>query len=134
MIEHYPRPAGLPAPNGYSHVVAFAGRCVAVSGQVPLDADGNVVGPGDPEAQAEQVFRNLGTALAAAGATFADVVKLTVFLTDLADLPAFRAVRDRYVNATAPPASSLVRVVGLVHPAFRVEIDALAVVGDHDGR
>jgi reactive intermediate/imine deaminase len=130
MIESYPRPAGLPAPNGYSHAVAFTGRCVAVSGQVPLDAEGNLVGADDPEAQVEQVFRNLGTALYAAGTSFADVVKLTLFLTDLADLAVFRAVRERYLDAAAAPASSLVRVAGLVHPAFRVEIEAWAVVRD----
>jgi enamine deaminase RidA (YjgF/YER057c/UK114 family) len=56
----------------------------------------------------------------------AQVVKLTVYLTDLADLPVFRRVRDEYVSADYPPASSLVQVTGLVHPEARVEIEALA--------
>lgn len=128
-MEHYVRPDGMPPVNGYSHAVAFQGRLVAVSGQVPLDADGRLVGRGDPEAQARQVFTNLGAALAAAGATMDHVVKLTVFLTDMADLAAFRKVRDEFIRADTPPASSLVRVSGLVNPEFRIEVEALAAVG-----
>jgi len=128
-MEHYVRPDGMPPVNGYSHAVAFQGRLVAVSGQVPLDADGRLVGRGDPEAQARQVFANLEAALAAAGATMDHVVKLTVFLTDMADLAAFRKVRDEFIRADKPPASSLVRVSGLVNPEFRIEVEALAAIG-----
>jgi enamine deaminase RidA (YjgF/YER057c/UK114 family) len=128
MIHHHARPAGLPPANGYSHAVAFDGRLVAVSGQVPLDADGQPVGPDDPEAQVRQVFDNLTTALAAAGAGLEHIVKLTIFMTDLRDLDVVRRVRDEYLGAGARPASSLVRVAGLVDPAFRVEIEALAAV------
>ena len=119
----------MPPVNGYSHAVAFQGRLVAVSGQVPLDADGRLVGRGDPEAQARQVFANLEAALAAAGATMDHVVKLTVFLTDMADLAAFRKARDEFIRADTPPASSLVRVSGLVNPEFRIEVEALAAIG-----
>ena len=128
-MEHYVRPDGMPPVNGYSHAVAFQGRLVAVSGQVPLDADGRLVGRGDPEAQARQVFANLEAALAAAGATMDHVVKLTVFLTDMADLAAFRKARDEFIRADTPPASSLVRVSGLVNPEFRIEVEALAAIG-----
>ncbi|GII82004.1 enamine deaminase RidA [Sphaerisporangium rufum] len=127
-MRHFVRPEGMPPVNGYSHAVAFSGTAVAVSGQVPLDAAGTVVGEGDAEAQTRQVFLNLRAALAAAGAELADVVKLTVYLTDLTDLAAFRRVRDEFISLERPPASSLVQVAGLVHPAFRVEIDALAVL------
>jgi enamine deaminase RidA (YjgF/YER057c/UK114 family) len=99
---------------------------VVVSGQVPLDAQGRLVGRDDPAAQVRQVFENLRTALAAAGASMSQVVKLTVFLTDLAHLPEFRRVRDEFITGQAPPASSLVQVSGLVNPAFCVEIEALA--------
>jgi reactive intermediate/imine deaminase len=126
MPQHYVRPEGTPPVNGYSHAVAFTGRMIAVSGQVPLDASGQLVGPGDPRAQAGQVFENLAAALAAAGAALTDIVKLTVFLTDLADLEAVRQVRDEHFPADSPPASSLVQVSGLVHPGFRIEIEALA--------
>lgn len=127
MQQHYVRPDGLPPVNGYSHAVAFSGQLVAVSGQVPLDGQGRLAGQ-DARAQVRQVFDNLTAALAAAGASMEHVVKLTVYLTDLADLDAFREVRDEYISLDKPPASTLVQVSGLVNPAFRVEIDALAVI------
>jgi enamine deaminase RidA (YjgF/YER057c/UK114 family) len=127
-MEHYQRPDGLPPVNGYSHAVAFSGRAIVVSGQVPLDEHGEVVGRDDPRSQMRQVFENLTVALAAAGARMEHVVKLTVYLTDLADLDVFRSVRDEYISLANPPASSLVQVRGLVNPAFRVEIDAMAAL------
>jgi enamine deaminase RidA (YjgF/YER057c/UK114 family) len=126
MKQHHVRPSGLPPVNGYSHVVVHEGRLVAVSGQVALDQDGNLVGPGDAVRQTEQVFRNMATALAAAGSGLDRLVKLTVFLTDRNDLDAYRRVRDRHIDPERPPASSLVLVAGLVHPGFLVEVDALA--------
>src|SRR5450755_928328 len=113
MQQHYVRPDGLPPVNGYSHAVAFSGRMVAVSGQVPLDGQGRLAGQDDPRAQVRQVFDNLTAALAAAGASMEHVVKLTVYLTDLtdlADLDAFRQVRDEYISLDKPPASTLVQV------------------------
>ena len=127
MQQHYVRPDGLPPVNGYSHAVAFSGQLVAVSGQVPLDGEGRLAGQ-DARAQVRQVFDNLTAALAAAGASMEHVVRLTVYLTDLADLEAFREVRDEYISLDKPPASTLVQVSGLVNPAFRVEIDALAAI------
>ena len=127
MQEHYVRPDGLPPVNGYSHAVAFTGRMIAVSGQVPLDGQGKLAGP-DPQAQVRQVFDNLSAALAAAGAGLEHVVKLTVYLTDIADLQAFRQVRDEYISPDKPPASTLVQVSSLASPGFRVEIDALAAI------
>jgi len=127
-VQCFVRPEGLPPVNGYSHAVAFTGRMVVVSGQVPLDAHSQLVGRGDPAAQVRQVFQNLAGALAAAGARIDQVVKLTVYLTDLADLDAFRQVRDEYIVLERPPASSLVQVSGLVNPEFRVEIEALAAI------
>ena len=100
-MQHFPQPDGLPPANGYSHAVAFTGRLVVISGQVPAGPDGQVVGAGDPAAQVRQVFTNLATALAAAGATLAQVVKLTIFLTDLADLAVLREVRDEFLAAAA---------------------------------
>jgi reactive intermediate/imine deaminase len=125
-MQHYVRPDGLPPVNGYSHAIAFTGRMVVVSGQVPVDAHGALVGRDNPQAQVRQVFENLSAALAAAGARMDQVVKLTVYLTDLADLAAFRQVRDEYISPDRPPASSLVQVSGLVNPEFRVEVEALA--------
>jgi reactive intermediate/imine deaminase len=128
MQQHYVRPDGLPPVNGYSHAVAFSGRMIAVSGQVPLDGQGRLAGRDDPRAQVRQVFDNLTAALAAAGTSMEHVVKLTVYLTDLADLDTFRQVRDEYISLAQPPASTLVQVSKLVNPAFRIEIDALAAI------
>ncbi|WP_432160702.1 RidA family protein [Streptomyces sp. NRRL F-5630] len=128
MPHHHVRPPGSPPVNGYSHAVAVPGPLVVVSGQVPLDAEGALVGENDTEAQVRQVYANLATALEAAGSDLAHVVKYTFFLTDLArDLPVLRAVRDEHQDPARPPASSLVQVAALAHPAFRVEIEALAV-------
>jgi len=126
-MEHFERPAGLGPANGYSHVVAATGRLVTVSGQLPVDSEGAIVGAGDPLAQARQVFANLDFALAAAGAQPHEIMRLTVFLTDLADLVAFRTARDEFIGDGPAPASSLVQVLGLVLPEARIEVDALAV-------
>ncbi|MCP9985777.1 RidA family protein [Streptomyces sudanensis] len=104
------------------------GRFVAVSGQCALDAEGRIVGDGDPAAQARQVFANLGRCLAAAGATFDDVVKLTYYVTDVAHLPALRAARDEVVDTARPPAGSAVQVAALFRPGLLMEVDAFAVV------
>ncbi|MFF7408856.1 RidA family protein [Streptomyces lydicus] len=121
-MQHFVRPPGSPPVNGYSHAVAFTGPMVAVSGQVPLDAEGGVVGESDPAAQIRQVFLNLATALHAAGARLQDVVKLTVYLADLADLAdldAFRRIRDEHLDAGRPPACSLVKVASTRRSASR---------------
>ena len=116
--------------NGYSHAVSARGRLVAIAGQVAMDEHGELVGPGDPVAQTERVFENLGLALAAAGATFADIIKFGVFVTDMSILPVVREIRDRHVDRARPPASTAVQVAALFRPGFVVEIEALAVVQD----
>jgi enamine deaminase RidA (YjgF/YER057c/UK114 family) len=123
-------PAALPQPRGYSHVaeVPAGSRLINLSGQVPLDSAGRLVGPGDFRVQADQVFRNLAAGLAAAGAGFPDVVKLTFYLLDPAQLGVLREVRDRYVRAAAPPASTLVVVKGLFRPDVLLEVEAIAAV------
>ena len=120
-------PPALSAPRGYSHVVeAAGGRTIYVSGQIAVDREGRVVGAGDFEAQTRQVFENLSAALAAADATLDDVVKITIFVTDISQLQILRAVRDTYFTGP-PPASSLVEVSRLVLPELLVEIEAVAV-------
>jgi enamine deaminase RidA (YjgF/YER057c/UK114 family) len=120
-------PDDLPAPNGYSQVVTVpAGAQVWVSGQVGAEPDGSV--PEGVEAQARLAFRNVGRALACAGATWADVFKITVFMTDIGGLATVRAVRDRFVEAGAAPASTLVEVSALVRPELLIEIEAVALV------
>jgi reactive intermediate/imine deaminase len=122
-------PPALSAPTGYTHVVEVTGpnTTVYIAGQIALDKDGKVVGAGDMKAQAEQVFKNLEVALTAAGATFADVVKMNTFITDMAQAPAVREVRARYFKDTTP-ASTLVQVVKLARPELLLEVEVIAVV------
>jgi reactive intermediate/imine deaminase len=121
-------PESLPSPAGYSHVVdAPAGRIVYVSGQVPLDANGELVGAGDLDAQVRQVFDNLSRALEAAGASWPDVVKLNYFVRDMSRLESVRAIRNEYVDTERPPASTLVEVSGLFRDDVLIEIDAVAI-------
>ncbi|KAF5993557.1 RidA family protein [Streptomyces sp. WAC00263] len=129
-LTRIPAPDGVAPAAAYSHVVLGTGRFVAVSGQLALDEDGKLVGAGDAAAQARQVFENLRRCLAAAGATFDDVVKLTFFVTDMAHMPAVRAARDAHIPADRLPAASAVQVAALVHPEFLMEIEAYAVVGE----
>jgi 2-iminobutanoate/2-iminopropanoate deaminase len=123
-------PTSLPTPRGYTHVVEVpaGARMLYLSGQVPLDKNGNLVGAGDFSRQAEQVFRNLGLALTEAGASFADLVKLVYYVRDVSRLNELRAVRDRHVNVQAPPASTLVEVSRLFRDDVLLEVDAVAAV------
>ncbi|SDJ54492.1 RidA family protein [Streptomyces indicus] len=127
-LTRIPAPEGVHPATAYTHVVLGTGTFVAVSGQVALDEDGALVGPGDPAAQARQVFENLKRCLAAAGAGFDDVVKLTYFVTDTAYMPAIRDARAAYIDPERLPASTAVQVAGLVAPDFLMEIEALAVL------
>lgn len=129
-IQRLPTPEGVAPSPAYTHVVTGAGRLVAVSGQIATDADGALVGAGDPEAQARQVFENLRRCLASAGATFDDVVKLTWFVTDITLMPLFRAVRTEYIGDDRLPAASAMQVAALIRPELVLEVEALAIVAD----
>ena len=119
-------PPGLTRPTGYTHVVVSAdGRTAYVAGQVAFDSTGKVVGVGDFQAQAEQVFTNLGRALISVGASFGDVVKTTTFVIDLKNLPTLREARARYFDASHPPANTLVPVSALARPGLLLEIEAV---------
>ncbi len=78
------------------------------------------------EAQTRLTFENVGRALAGAGAGWPDVVKLTIYVVDVAELAMIRSVRDEFVNTLSPPTSSLVQVAGLFHPDVLIEIEAVA--------
>lgn len=122
-------PKTLPKPFGYSHIVEVSnGRLVYISGQVALDPSGNIIGKDDFRAQTQQVFENIKSALQSSGASFKDVVKLTIFLTDISQLQKFREVRDLYVNTENPPASSLIEVRKLFRDELMIEIEAIAVL------
>jgi enamine deaminase RidA (YjgF/YER057c/UK114 family) len=123
-------PPELGTPPGYSQIVdVSASRIIFISGQTALDQDGNLVGKNDFAAQAAQVFRNLEIALQARGCGAANLVKLTVFLTDMGHLGAYREARNRFFASVAPPAApavTLVEVSKLYGPDFMIEIEAIA--------
>lgn len=122
-------PSKLAKPPGYSHVVEVTGgRTIYIAGQIALDSSGNVVGLGDFRVQTEQVFANLKTALESVGASFNDVIKLNMYVTDVSGLAALREVRDKYVNLKTPPASTLVEVRKLAREELMIEIEAVAVL------
>ena len=115
---------GLHKTTGYSHA-AKAGGLIFVAGQVAQDVEGNVVGRGDIEAQAVQIFENLKAVLASAGATLDDIVKLTTYTTNVAYRPKIAEVRARYFKTYFPPNTFLV-VASLATPEYLLEIEAVA--------
>jgi 2-iminobutanoate/2-iminopropanoate deaminase len=121
------RVASLAEPVSHFTDAVRAGNLLFVSGFVPVDGEGRLVGGDDVVAQVRQVFANLAAVLAAAGATFADVVKVTVYLTDIADRARINPVRQEIFGDTRP-ASTLVEVSALVVPGAKVEIDAVALL------
>ena len=131
MDKQFLNPEGLLKPGAYTPAVRVTGgTTIYISGQVSQDAAGNVVGGGDLLAQTRQVYRNLGIALSAAGAAFADVVKLNVYVVGYQ--PEHRAllqsVREQHVSKDHPPASTLIGVQALARPEYLVEIEAIAVI------
>jgi enamine deaminase RidA (YjgF/YER057c/UK114 family) len=125
-------PNTMPKSVGYSQLALVTGGTVAfIAGQVALDKSGNVVGKDDFKAQIQQVFENLKAAVAAAGGSFNDVVKLNSYFLDLAHVPEFREVRDKYINVKSPPASTTIQVPRLFRPEFLIEVEAVAVVPSH---
>jgi 2-iminobutanoate/2-iminopropanoate deaminase len=119
---------GLAAPISHYADAVVAGDTLYVSGIVPVDAAGAVVGGDDVVAQARQVFAIMGRVLAAADAEPADVVKVTVYLLDIDERPLINPVRQEFFGA-ARPASTLVEVSRLAVPGARLEIEAIAHVG-----
>jgi enamine deaminase RidA (YjgF/YER057c/UK114 family) len=129
--KQFLNPKDLNVPSGFTHVVtATQGKMIFVSGQVALNKQGEVVGKGDLRAQATQVFENLRVALAAAGATFGDVVKMNTYVVNYkpTEVAVLREVRGKYVSKEKPPASTLVGVQSLVREDFLIEIEVVAMI------
>jgi reactive intermediate/imine deaminase len=110
-----------------------AGGFLYISGMLPVNADGELVGTGDVIRQSEQVLDNVGAVLQATGATFGDVVRVGVYVRDMADRELISTVRRRYFG-DARPASTLVEVSALANPDALVEIEAVALLprDDHE--
>ena len=127
----FSNPKTMAKPPGYTYVVEATGpnRLIFIAGQLGLDLDNRLVGePDDFRAQAFKAFDNLRLALASAGASFKDVVKLNNYLTDMSHIGIFREVRDEFVNVAAPPASTTVAISQLARPGALFEVEAIAVL------
>jgi 2-iminobutanoate/2-iminopropanoate deaminase len=119
---------GVAAPAGhYSHGIVVSGRTLYVAGQVALDEEGHLVGPGDVEAQTRQVLTNMERVVTAAGGQMADVARTTIYLTRLEDRATVGAVRKEFFP-DPPPANTLLVVTSLASPDFLVEIDAIVAL------
>ena len=121
-------PPSLPKPAATYSQVVRKGALVTTAGMIALDAEGRVVGEGDVGAQTRQVMKNIEAALGAVGASLSDVVKTTIFLSDMAHYQGMNAVFNEYFQGN-PPARSTVQT-GLALPSLMVEIEALALVDD----
>jgi 2-iminobutanoate/2-iminopropanoate deaminase len=126
MTRRELRVAGLPEPISHYTDAVQAGNLLFVSGIVPVDDRGELVGRDDVVAQTRQVFENMRSVLAAAGCGFEDVVKVTVYLLDIGDRAMINPVRQEVFGA-ARPASTLVEVGALALPGAKVEVEAIAL-------
>lgn len=131
MSNRFSNPKTMPAPRGYTQVVATAGpaRTVYLSGQLGMTPAGAFAGS-DFRAQATQCFENLKAGLKSVGGGFEHVVKITNFFVDMAHLPVFFEVRDTFVNTKAPPASTAIQVGRLARDGALFEVEAVAVIPD----
>jgi enamine deaminase RidA (YjgF/YER057c/UK114 family) len=122
------QPESLPDPRPrYTHGIHAEGSLIFIAGQVAVDRENNVVGKGDAEKQAEQVFENIRAVLTAAGASFENLVMTTTYLTDITYREAFNKVRVRYYGKT-PPTNTLLVVQALANPDYLIEISGMAVI------
>ena len=131
MEKKFINPPTLATPRGYTHVVTAAGgKMVFIAGQVAWDVKGELVGKGDLRAQATQAYTNLKAALAAAGATTADVAKLNTYVVNFksTDLSVIREVRSQFFPQENLPASTLVGVSALAVDGLLIEVEAVAMV------
>lgn len=126
MSRQVIRPSNVHPVKAYSHAIRN-GNIVHIAGQVALDQGGNLVGPGDIRAQAEQVYKNLKAVVEAAGGTLQHIAKITTFTTNRAYRQAISEVRARYFPAD-PPASTFLVVRSLAEPGYLLEVEAVAVL------
>jgi enamine deaminase RidA (YjgF/YER057c/UK114 family) len=132
MEKKYLNPDTLLKPRGYTHVVTISGpaKMIFISGQVAIDKEGKLVGPGDLKTQIRQASTNLKAALEAAGATPADIVKTNTYIVNYkqSDYSAMREARGELFPDGEPPASTLVGVTSLAVDGLMVEMEAVAAV------
>ena len=122
-------PATLADMSGYSHVVKD-GTTVYVAGQLARNSDGETIGEGSFEAQAEQCFKNVQEALESAGSNMSSILKMNVFMTQREDIPVYREIKTRFVPDNAQPVSTLILCSGLADPVFRTEVEVIGRVSE----
>jgi enamine deaminase RidA (YjgF/YER057c/UK114 family) len=128
MPSQHLNPNTMPQPRGYTQVVK-TGNTVYIAGQISMGTDGNVVGKGDAEAQARQIWRNIEAAVKAAGGSgLQNVVKTTTYVTNIEYAGGVRRAREDVFRSSNPPTSTLLVVSALASPDYMVEIEAIAVV------
>ena len=131
MAKKFVNPSGMKPLGMYSQVTVATGGSIAfISGQVATDAQGKIIGAGNVQAQAVQVFENLKLALGGIDATFEDVIKFTIYIVDLNPerRKAVMEVRGRYISHKNPPAATMIGVGQLVEPELLVEIEAVVAL------
>jgi len=124
-------PSVVVAPKGYSHAAVIdLGNCkmIILSGEVPFDKNGNLIGKNDIEKQTEQVFFNIKNILSELGGSMDHVIKLGVYMKDVSQIQTFRNVRDRFINLKHPPTSTLAQVSKLFRDDVLIEIEATAII------
>jgi len=130
-IVSFKNPSSVSTPKGYSHAAVIdLGNChmILLSGQVPLDSKGNLVGKDDFAKQTEQVFVNIKNSITELGGSMDNIVKLGYFITDASQVQTIRNIRDKYINTQQPPASTLVQVSKLYREDVFIEIEATVII------
>ena len=130
-IVEFKNASAVSTPKGYSHAaIVDLGICkmIILSGQVPLDSKGNLVGKDDVAKQTQQVFLNIQSIVADLGGTMDNVIKLNIFMLDAQQIQAVRDVRNQFINLKNPPASTLVEVRRLFREDVLIEIEATAII------
>ncbi|MDP4262821.1 MAG: RidA family protein [Bacteroidota bacterium] len=130
-LVKYVNPASIARPKGYSATVQIdLGNCrmILISGQVPLDKQGDLVGKDNFAQQAQQTFSNIKSIVEDAGGTMGNIVKINYYITDMSKLQVLRDTRDKFINTQNPPASTLVQVSKLFRDDVMLEIEATAIL------
>jgi enamine deaminase RidA (YjgF/YER057c/UK114 family) len=130
-LVSFSNPPSVRLPKGYSHAAAIDlgnSKMLIISGQIAHDLNGELVGSNDFEKQAVQVFTNLKNILEAHGGKMENIVKTGVFITDAANIPLYREIRNKYIDIKNPPASTAVVVKELFGPGLMIEVEATAII------
>lgn len=123
--------SSVASPKGYSHAAIVdlgKSNMIILSGQVPIDKNGNLVGKNDFSKQAEQVFKNIKNIMSELGGTMSNVIKIGIYVVNMKDIQALRNVRDKYIDLKNPPSSTLVEVSKLYREDVLLEVEATAVI------